>query len=66
MDPTTKTQIAALIGFVALLVSILFKVQVPPEIQANITEIVGMIVLTVLYFLRASNKKIETAVGIRK
>jgi len=62
MNPDTRTQIAALVGLVAILVKIIFKIEVPPVVQENIVGIVGSVVLVVLYLLRASNKKIEAKV----
>jgi hypothetical protein len=59
VNPDTKTQIVALIAFVALAIKILFKIELPAEIQNNIVEIIAMIILTVTYFLRGAVKKLE-------
>lgn len=65
MNPDTKTQITAAIGIAAIVIKMLFKIELPPEIKENIAALIGGVILLVMYFQRGATKKLEAKIDAK-
>ena len=65
MNPDNKTQITAAIGIAAIVVKMLFKIELPEEVKANIVELIGGVILLVMYFQRMAVKRIEAKIDAK-
>jgi len=65
MNPDNKTQITAAIGIAAIVLKMLFKIEMPEEIKANAVEVIGGIILLVMYFQRGAVKRIEAKIDTK-
>ncbi len=65
MNPDTKTQITAAIGIGAIVLKMIFKIELPEEIKANIVEIIGGVILLVMYFQRMAVKGLEAKIDAK-